>query len=65
MVIVAASNKYKITVKKAYSFLVKYLGWGKGKGDPFLKMKIITAILKSLDHWMWDPSNMIWEAVQV
>lgn len=50
MVIVAASNKYKINVKKAHSFHVKYLGWGWEEREPFLKVKIITAILKSLDH---------------
>ena len=50
MVIVAASNKYKINVKKVHSFMLNTWGGGGKKGDPFLKMKIITAIFKSLDH---------------
>ena len=50
MVIVAASNKYKINVKKVHSFMLNTWGGGGKKGDPFLKMKIITAISTCLDH---------------
>lgn len=36
--------------KKAHSFMLNTWGGGRGEGETFLKMKIITAILKSLDH---------------
>lgn len=46
MVIVAVSNHYKINAQKAHSFMMNTWCEGGGKGDPFLKMKVITAILK-------------------
>ena len=49
MVIVAASNKYKINVKKTHSFRLNTWG-GQERGEIFLKMKIITAISTCLDH---------------
>lgn len=39
MVIVAASNKYKINVKKAHSFMLNTWGGGGEKGTLFLKWK--------------------------
>lgn len=39
MVIVAASNKYKINVKKAHSFMLNTWGGGGKKGNLFLKQK--------------------------
>lgn len=64
LIVAASKISIKLMCKEAHSFMLNTWGGG-GEREPFLKMKIITAILKFLDHWMWDPSNMIWEAVQV
>lgn len=49
MVIVAASHKYEIDAKGSPFFMFSTQG-REGRGGLFLKMKIITAILKFPDY---------------
>lgn len=48
LIVAASKISIKLMCKEAHSFMLNT--GGGGEREPFLKMKIITAILKFLDH---------------